>query len=56
MHRPFVYPRVYPRVYSYRWSRHVQWCSWRYKTYNPATNTYFRKKGVPAVCRSPYSY
>ncbi len=34
-------------------------CMWsgapaRYRTYNPGTNTFFIRKGVPAVCVSPY--
>lgn len=54
------YPKPYYRPYykkSYMGgmnSAHVQWCLSRYRTYNPATNTYFRKPGVPAVCYSPY--
>jgi hypothetical protein len=43
----------YPR-YRFAGNLHVQWCLARYKTYNPYTNTYFIKKGVPAVCYSPY--
>lgn len=35
---------------------HVQWCLNHYRTYNPATNLFFIKKGVPAVCVSPFSY
>jgi hypothetical protein len=41
--------------YAYRGpASHTAWCEWRYKTYNPATNTYFARPGVPAVCHSPY--
>ena len=46
-----------PRYYGgyYRGSSpHVAWCANHYRTYNPATNTYFAKPGVPAVCYSPY--
>jgi hypothetical protein len=57
----YDYPQYsYPR-YNYRYqgggytSAHVEWCLSRYRTYNPATNTYFRKPGIPAVCYSPYS-
>ncbi len=41
---------------SYRYSQaHVQWCLERYpNTYNPATNRYFSRPGVQAVCYSPY--
>jgi hypothetical protein len=35
---------------------HVAWCESRYRTYNPATDTYFVRPGVPAVCHSPYYY
>jgi hypothetical protein len=42
----------YPRFAG---NLHVQWCASRYRTYNPYTNTFFIKKGVPAVCVSPYS-
>jgi hypothetical protein len=55
-----AYPRAYyPRPYApnrlYRArSQHVQWCSWRYRTYNPATDTFFIRRGVPAYCVSPY--
>ncbi len=48
----YGYPPPPPRYY--RANPHVTWCSHRYRTYNPATNTYFRKPGVPAVCYSPY--
>ncbi len=46
-----------PRHYygGYRaYSPHVAWCLSHYRTYNPATNTYFRKPGVSAVCYAPY--
>ncbi len=51
------YPPAYPRppVYGSGWSAHVAWCQARYRTYNPATNTYFIRIGVPAVCNSPYA-
>jgi hypothetical protein len=49
-------PPPYP-YYAYGYySPHVQWCMAHYKTYNPATNTYFIKPRVPAVCVSPYPY
>ncbi len=65
----YAHPRrVYPRAYYYAepqryyparayrlGNAHVDWCSWRYRTYNPATNTFFIRRGVPAVCVSPYS-
>ncbi len=45
-----------PRYYGgYRdYDPHVAWCLGHYRTYDPATNTYFRRPGVPAVCYSPY--
>jgi hypothetical protein len=52
--RPYYrYHRGYNNYYG-GGSAHVNWCLNRYRTYNPATNTYFRKPGVPAVCHSPY--
>jgi hypothetical protein len=35
-------------------SAHVQWCMARYRTYDPATDTYFPRVGVRARCSSPY--
>lgn len=61
-YQPYYYqppPPVYlaPGPYATsRWDLHVQWCLAHYRTYNPGTNTYFWKVGVPAVCVSPYSY
>ena len=58
-HYYYGYPP--PRYYGYGYrgyyrgySPHVAWCLDHYRTYNPATNTYFRRPGVPAVCYSPY--
>jgi hypothetical protein len=51
-----VYPTYgYGPAYGYG-NAHVQWCASHYRTYNPATNTFFIRKGVPATCVSPYSY
>lgn len=50
-------PRYYGGYYGgyHRgYDPHVAWCFDHYRTYNPATNTYFRRPGVPAVCYSPY--
>jgi hypothetical protein len=44
----------YPYRYAGSSNLHVQWCASHYKTYNPYTNTFFIRKGVPATCRSPY--
>ncbi len=46
------YDRPYYRTGGPR--SHVAWCEWRYKTYNPATDTYYARPGVPAYCHSPY--
>lgn len=35
-------------------SRHVQWCTERYRTYRASDNTYVPRAGVRAQCRSPY--
>jgi hypothetical protein len=35
-------------------SRHVEWCSARYRTYDPASDTYVPRAGVRARCVSPY--
>jgi hypothetical protein len=35
-------------------SRHVQWCSERYRTYDPGSDTYVPSVGVRARCVSPY--
>lgn len=50
-------PQYQPRRHFYRVANpHVRWCLNHYRTYNPATNLFFIKKGVPAVCVSPFSY
>ena len=36
-------------------SAHVQWCMNRYRTYDPATDTYIPRVGERAYCDSPYS-
>ncbi len=50
----YAKPYYNGRYYGGPYSAHVEWCLSRYRTYNPATNTYFRRAGVPAVCYSPY--
>ena len=40
--------------YGYNVDTHVQWCASHYRTYNPATNTYWAKRGVQKICHSPY--
>jgi hypothetical protein len=36
-------------------SAHVQWCLNRYRTYDPATDTYIPRVGQRAYCNSPYN-
>jgi hypothetical protein len=36
-------------------SRHVQWCSARYRTYRAFDDTYVPRIGVRARCNSPYN-
>lgn len=44
-----------PPVYGGRnWSRHVEWCLDRYRSYNPQTNRFLSSSGYFKVCRSPY--
>jgi hypothetical protein len=46
------YPRRY--AYNYQGNGNVGWCAAHYRTYNPATNMFYVRRGVLAVCRSPY--
>ena len=50
------YVEPYPYYPYYLSNPHIAWCLAHYRTYNPATNTFFIRRGVPAVCVSPYSY
>jgi hypothetical protein len=45
---------VYPAPGLHLPAAHVQWCINRYRTYDPATDTYVPRIGVRARCRSPY--
>ena len=48
-----VSPRATPRQRGA--SRHVEWCSNRYRTYDPRTDTFIARVGGPRVrCGSPY--
>jgi hypothetical protein len=41
--------------YSYRYGDdHVRWCEAHYRTYNPRTDTFFVRPGVPARCVAPF--
>jgi hypothetical protein len=51
---PGPYYGYYGRQYYRGYNPHVAWCLSHYRSYNPATNTYFVRRGVPAVCYSPY--
>ncbi len=33
---------------------HIRWCSARYRTYRAWDNTYVPRRGVRAICRSPF--
>ena len=33
---------------------HVRWCASHYRTYNPATDLFFIRRGVPARCIAPF--
>jgi hypothetical protein len=45
----------YPTYPSYAGSNaHVRWCEAHYKTYNPATDLFFVRRGVPARCVAPF--
>ena len=56
--RPFGYvgPFFIEPNTDYQSDPHLAWCLAHYKTYNPATNRFFIKRGVSAVCVSPYPY
>ena len=41
-------------AYNHSGSRHVAWCSDRYRTYNPETDTYVGKGYRHYRCDSPY--
>ena len=45
---------VAPRAYAGS-SRHVQWCSERYRSYRASDNTYAPRAGIRAQCNSPYN-
>ena len=53
---PAYYPPPPPPVYYDRgWTEaHVAWCLDRYRSYNPATNTFTGYDGYQHECRGPY--
>jgi hypothetical protein len=57
---PFYYlpPPPPPPAYGYYYggNAHVRWCLSRYRTYNPATDSFFIRPGVPARCVAPFDY
>lgn len=53
IYRPYGGPYYAPAVRS-GYGTHVDWCTNRYRTYNPATNRYHAGGGVYRVCVSPY--
>ncbi len=44
----------YPEYSGDDYDAHVRWCQAHYKTYNPATDTFFIRRGVPARCVAPF--
>jgi hypothetical protein len=40
--------------YGGGWDGHVRWCESQYRTYSPATDTFFIRPGVPARCIAPF--
>jgi hypothetical protein len=59
----FVSPLVIGGGYGYNdgyyrrsGSAHVEWCLNRYRSYNPADNTWVSYSGEVHYCRSPYRY
>ena len=53
---PAYYPPPPPPVYYDRsWTEaHIEWCLDRYRSYNPATNTFIGYDGYYHECRGPY--
>ena len=52
-----VQPMYRYHTYRYAYANpHVAWCASHFRTYNPATNMYAKKKGVWVACYSPNAY
>jgi len=49
-----LYGNSYDDGYGYRGDDHVRWCLDHYRTYRPATDTFFVRPGVPARCVAPF--
>ncbi len=46
---------LYSNSYDYGYGDdHVRWCATHYRTYSPATDTFFIRPGVPARCLAPF--
>ena len=44
-----------PVYYDQSWTEaHIEWCLDRYRSYNPATNTFIGYDGYAHECRGPY--
>jgi hypothetical protein len=50
------YPGPYYDDYDYAYGDDARdaWCAAHFRTYNPVTNTYWVRPGVPRVCVPPY--
>lgn len=53
--RAYYPPPPPPAYYDRRWTEaHIEWCLSRYRSYNPATNTFTGYDGYQHECRGPY--
>jgi hypothetical protein len=50
----FEHNHHHRHAYKHGVSRHVAWCEGRYRSYNPATDTFTGKSGRHYRCNSPY--
>ncbi|TCL72034.1 BA14K family protein [Rhizobium sp. BK251] len=51
--KPAPAPAPSARAPVSRDTRHIEWCSNRYRSYDPSTNSYLSFRGVYVECRSP---
>jgi len=49
-----LYSNSYDYGYGGSWGDHVRWCETHYRTYNPRTDTFYIRAGVPARCVAPF--